>query len=76
MNADGSGITPITFFPGLWDKKPTWSPDGKQIIFWSTREGSGTFNIYVMNVDGSGVTKLTNPEYPVYSGPVEPVWKP
>jgi TolB protein len=37
-----------------------WSPDGKQIVFDSRRDG-GVFEIYVMNADGSGVTELTTP---------------
>ena len=36
---------------------PVWSPDGDRIAFLSNRSGSG--DIYVMNVDGSGVERLT-----------------
>lgn len=31
-----------------------WSPDGKRLIFQSTREGHACDQIYIMNVDGSG----------------------
>jgi len=67
MNADGSGVTYLA------DKSadgwaPSWSPDGKRIAFVSYSEmktdGSGATplneDIYVMNADGSGVTRLTN----------------
>ena len=37
---------------------PAWSPDGSRIAFTSDRHGS--VDIYVMNADGSGVTRLTN----------------
>ena len=37
---------------------PTWSPDGSKIAFHSTRDGNN--EIYVMNADGSGQTRLTN----------------
>ena len=37
---------------------PAWSPDGSRIAFTSDRDGS--VDIYVMNADGSGVTRLTN----------------
>ena len=38
------------------DHKPSWSPDGEKITFNSHREG---FNVFVMNADGSGQTRLT-----------------
>jgi Tol biopolymer transport system component len=45
---------------------PVWSPDGKQIVFsastgvWNTPESVRTFEIYVMNADGSGRRQLTD----------------
>ena len=50
INADGSGerVLADNGFPGAW------SPDGRQIAF--SRNG----DVYVMNVDGSGVTQLTH----------------
>jgi Tol biopolymer transport system component len=35
-----------------------WSPDGKQIVFMSDRDGNT--EIYIMNSDGTAPTKLTN----------------
>ena len=40
------------------DSDPAWSPDGSKIAFISSRDGA--FEIYVMNADGSGQTRLTN----------------
>lgn len=37
---------------------PVFSPDGSRIAFSSNRDGNN--EIYVMNVDGSGVRRLTN----------------
>ncbi|MBA3871183.1 MAG: PD40 domain-containing protein [Anaerolineae bacterium] len=37
---------------------PTWSPDGTQIAFASNRDGN--WEIYRMNVDGTGLVNLTN----------------
>jgi TolB protein len=37
---------------------PAWSPDGSKIGFMSARDGNP--EIYVMNWDGSGQTRLTN----------------
>jgi TolB protein len=40
------------------DDSPSWSPNGKQIVFQSKRDGNR--EIYIMNDDGSGQTRLTN----------------
>lgn len=56
VNADGSGETRLTYSEGI-DEAPAFSPDGKQIAFYSTYEGGG--HIYMMNLDGSNVRRLT-----------------
>jgi Tol biopolymer transport system component len=50
MNSDGSSQTRITNEKAddIW---PSWSADGKKIVFMSNR--TGRFEIFVMNVDGS-----------------------
>ena len=40
------------------DFRPRYSPDGSKIVFQSARDGQP--EIYVMNADGSGQTRLTN----------------
>jgi Tol biopolymer transport system component len=35
------------------DENPTWSPDGKWILFSTRRDGNDTFALYVMRPDGS-----------------------
>jgi Tol biopolymer transport system component len=56
MNADGSGQTPLTNNT-FDDRDPAWSPDGKQIAFFSDRNG-GNLDLWVMNADGSGAHQL------------------
>ncbi len=58
MNLDGSGKRQLTFPSGYQDMRPNYSPDGTKIVFASTRDGQS--EIYVMNADGSGQTRLTN----------------
>jgi Tol biopolymer transport system component len=66
MNADGSGQTRLTSNAGTVknvdtdavDQDPAWAPDGRTIAFESTRDGN--FEIYSMNADGSGQTRLTD----------------
>jgi Tol biopolymer transport system component len=58
MNADGSALTlETTNFPG-YPGKPypfRWSPDGKRIAFTGSLP-----DVYVINADGSGETRLTD----------------
>jgi len=56
IDADGSGRTNLTRSSGV-NTDADWSPDGRKILFTSTRAGG--INIYVMNADGSDVTQLT-----------------
>jgi TolB protein len=57
MNADGSNQIRLTTNPAR-DYLPKWTPDGR-IAFWSERDGEKA--IFVMNTDGTNVTKLTSP---------------
>lgn len=55
---------------GEWkDGSPAWSPDGKRIAFYSERDGNA--EIYVMNANGTGLTRLTRTSadegYPAWS---------
>ena len=65
MNADGSGQTRLTDNPAR-DIRPSWSPDGRHIAFSSDRDDPDPddidriMSIYVMNVDGSDETRLTD----------------
>ena len=58
----------LTNFGG--DSRPRYSPDGSKIVFQSTRDGQP--EIYVMNANGSGQTRLTNNP----SWDTAPVWSP
>ncbi|MFL5377123.1 MAG: InlB B-repeat-containing protein [Myxococcales bacterium] len=69
MNADGSGIIPLTRGTATGDSAggmmPEWSPDGKHVVFVSQRnlDGSDTPNpvpnLWRVNADGSGLSPLT-----------------
>jgi Tol biopolymer transport system component len=66
MDADGTNRTRLT---DNTRAHTDLAPDGKKIVFDSSPYLD---DIYVMNADGSGVTKLThNPAYDIY-----PDWSP
>jgi TolB protein len=54
---DGSDVRQLTNGPGK-NSTPSSSRDGKLIAFASTRDGE-KYQIYMMNVDGSNVRRLT-----------------
>lgn len=37
-----------------------WSPDGKKLVFQSTRDGASCDQIYVMDADGKNVNRVSN----------------
>lgn len=64
----------------------TWSPDGSQIAFVQARalkrdERDGTVDVWIMNVDGTGLTNLTErlsggETERLSGGAVQPAWSP
>ncbi len=53
------------------DGAPSWSPDGRQVAFYSEVNGRPA-DLYVINVDGTGLRQLT--DTPVAEG--YPAWSP
>ena len=82
MDADGGNVQRLTNNPDPNghpdDRYPSWSPDGKRIVFSARREGhvvhnwDTTYEIYVMDADGGNEQRLTNNR----NNELAPVWSP
>ena len=78
MNADGSGRVNLTNSVGVEERGPAWSPDGMRIAYMcrvgkpATSTGPPTFEICVMNADGSDPIRLTSNTLPDGT----PTWSP
>ena len=76
VNADGSGLVNLTLSPlatsGASNVDPSWSPDGKRVVFASNRDGN--YDLYWLQPGSSQVYRLTKTEAPVQN--VHPSWSP
>ena len=70
MPSDGGVAKQLTFGP-YYDSEPSVSPDGSKIAFISNRDGSDG-NLYVMDVNGSNISRLSN----VFMVGGKPAWSP
>jgi TolB protein len=72
MNADGSDQRQITRLGGA-NFGPTWTPDGRRILFSSNYRNprSRNFDLYLVDVDGSNLEQVTTNEefdgFPMFS---------
>jgi TolB protein len=69
MNADGGEVRRVTR-DGGYNVEPSWSPKGDRILYCRREESGPLFQIYSINSDGSGDTRLTwegRNEYPRWS---------
>ncbi len=66
MNSDGTNLRQLTFNGAPEDRGSSWSPDGSQIVYHTTEfrapsgPGHSSFEIMIINADGTGQTRLTN----------------
>lgn len=54
-SGDAFNLTPHSH---SYNRYPAWAPDGSRVSFTSDRDGS--FNLYVVTTDGSGLRQLTH----------------
>ena len=60
IRPDGTGLTQLTFLTAdqAGASEPSWSPNGKSIVFTENSPDRSTFRIWVMNADGSNAHPL------------------
>ena len=66
MNADGTGLTQLTFSTGPGADEPAISYNGQKVVFCSNSDlvpgqnSDGNSEIFIVNTDGSGLRQLTH----------------
>jgi Tol biopolymer transport system component len=81
MNPDGTSIRQLTYPDwGFADLASSWSPDGTKVAFERDDNTQNNADVYVINADGTGLTRLTDctaePASAACGGYFEPVWTP
>ena len=61
VNRDGSEMKRLTggYEEGAAAHSPSWSPDGREIVFTRYLEHSQATDLYIVQVDGTGLRQLT-----------------
>jgi TolB protein len=72
VNVDGSNLRQLTPW-GMNAAESDWSPDGSKIAFNDSDDRFKSASIYVVNPDGTGLTKLTQDQD---AGSFRPCWSP
>jgi Tol biopolymer transport system component len=68
MHPDGTGLERLTDDPAF-DDQAAFSPDGKRIVFVSTR-AAGRANLWMLNIASRSITRLTSGD----GGDFRPAW--
>lgn len=58
MNADGTGVTQLTHNDTVQEGAGSFSPDGQKIVY--VREDGSDSELWIMNVNGTNQTRITN----------------
>ena len=75
MNADGSGPMNVSqaMAIGMNDANPTWTSDGREIVFCSNRASNGKMHVYTVPMSGGEVRLMSGNDtedcYPDFKPP-------
>jgi uncharacterized protein YjdB len=73
VNRNGMNMRWLTRYAGMEDQ-PQWSPDGSKILFRADIDGRQ--DLFVINVDGTGLTNLTRFIPDAMNDKRDPAWSP
>lgn len=65
-------LVPPAARDGVFDMHPTWSPDGRYVVFSSNRDGN--FELYAVKIGSPRIAKLTNTKAGLAN--IQPAWSP
>ena len=71
ITPQGRHVATLTRHRGWIDTDPAWSADGERLAFTRTKNGNRSFQVYVMNADGTGVRRVTRGRFDW-----RPAWSP
>jgi hypothetical protein len=69
IDADGTDLTRLTANTWEWDKHPSWSADGRRIVFYSNRD-TARRQIWIMDANGGDLRNISSNKYDDW----DPVW--
>jgi len=75
VNRNGLNMRWLTRTPGM-ELEPSWSPDGTKIVFRTIDGRPENSALWIVNVDGTGLTKLTTALPAGVTDPGHPDWSP
>ena len=65
-----NGLYRLTESEGIFDKHPSWSPDGSALVFWSNRNADNLRQIWRIEVDSRETVDLSRNNFDDW----DPVW--
>jgi TolB protein len=70
LNLNGSGVRRLTNNEDDFDKHPSWSPDGREVVYWSNQGWQKNPQVWLLNLETGETISLSNNPFKDW----DPVW--